>query len=137
MARLGKVGIVQYDSLLCNSSASYAWATAKQNFLWTKRHGYVLAAYCIQSCRHGLFGTLHPAWCKLVAIAHALKSNRFDTLLYLDSDAVWLDTSVPLDVLADEFLYPGDWEQGESHISKRDRTNIDCNGAQSERRVSE
>ena len=113
---LGKIGLVMYDNRFCStakataghsdsstSSAricgmqagdpqSFWWITAAINNAWASVHGYELLLYCMHNCRHPDSGERRsPQWCKLIALSHALALGRFQTLLYLDTDAFWED----------------------------------------------
>ena len=106
-ASIGRVGVVMYDGRFCPANVAssstrvcgtsvhataFWWVTAAANHLWARRNGYRLLLYCIPTCRHPNSGERRaPQWCKLVAIAHALALDRprYDTLVYLDTDAYW------------------------------------------------
>ena len=60
----------------------------------TCRHGYDLLYYQLSEagCLHPRWGRRHPSYCKLPAIALALR--RYDTVALLDSDS-WFSRSAP------------------------------------------
>lgn len=77
-----------------NSSASgFWWLTAALNSVWARVQQYDHLVYCVESpCVHPDSGEVRSAqWCKLVAIADVIASRRHDYILYLDSDAYWVD----------------------------------------------
>ena len=91
----GRVAVVQSDSRMCeppsNTTAShnYWWVTAQINARWAEAHGYDHLTYCYERCLRAPDVDVSAAWCKLLALRDALRWNRWDTLLYLDSDAFW------------------------------------------------
>ena len=79
---------------------AYWWLTAALNWRWARTQQYDLLLYCVEApCKHPDSGEERsPQWCKLLAIADALALGRYESILYLDSDAYWKD---PLKSLAD------------------------------------
>ena len=109
----GRVAVVQSDSRMCdppaNASASdrYWWLTVQINARWAEAHGYDHMTYCIRSCVRAPRVRMSPAWCKLLVLQDLLNWNRWDNLLYLDSDAFWNQPSTGV-VALDAFIGPDD-----------------------------
>lgn len=115
--RRARAAVLQADNRLCtppdNMTAprGYWWKTVQINSMWAAVHGYSHLSYCIPRCRHATASKdapLSPAWCKLLAIQDALLWNRWDVVMYLDSDAFWNHTHLGLDAL-DAHTWPEDW----------------------------
>ena len=91
----GHIAVVQSDSRMCElpvsatAPVSYWWMTAQINARWAGLHGYDHVTYCHKLCVRASSVSLSPAWCKLLALQDALRWDRWDTLMYLDSDAFW------------------------------------------------
>ncbi|KAL1515631.1 hypothetical protein AB1Y20_002249 [Prymnesium parvum] len=77
---------------------SFWWLTAALNNAWARAQGYDHLLYCITSCAHADSGEVRwTAWCKLVVMADALElKERYDSLLFMDSDAYWKHQRVNL-----------------------------------------
>ena len=92
---LGNEPYVRYQALAAWLNAYYA-----------RRHGYDLLYNQLSDegfgCHHAVFGRRHPSYCKLPAIAAALR--RYDTVVMLDSDTWFTPGALPLSELlaADE-----------------------------------
>ena len=147
---LGRVAIVQADDRYCNSNPSpssidYWQSSARITAHWAAQHNYFHFVYCVTDCahevrctvavplfctlgiasRHALpssqvFGARHPAWCKLLALAHTLEVGSFQTVLYLDSDAYWVNINRTLEWLVRRYVKPSDWHNASIHFG--------CNG---------
>lgn len=94
------------EELICgipvdhNSSAeAFWWLTAAMNWKWAQTHRYELLAYCTdEPCVHPDSGEVRSAqWCKLLAIADVIAHGRYDSILYLDTDAYWIDPKLSVD----------------------------------------
>ena len=132
--RLGRVATVQADSRFCDLAKQraadvirlhqYWWASAHVNYIWAERHNYESFFFCIRRCTRcnvssgpwrvktvALVPTL--AWCKLVAVATILTVERYDTVLYLDSDVHIAATSLPLHALLHPYVWEGDLGDGD------------------------
>jgi hypothetical protein len=65
---------------------------------------------CLPPCTHPQAGALAAPWCKIRALRDALDAEPApDTLLFLDSDAVWVEPNASLSALVDAFVWPGEW----------------------------
>ena len=65
----------------------YVSLTAWLNAQYARRHGYrfLFFQYVEHGCAHVIWGMRHPSYCKLAAIAAALK--RHTTVVFIDSDS--------------------------------------------------
>ena len=85
--------LLQADHRYCQSAApdtrDYWWATAAINGRWASRRGYAFICYCVPlTCASAVGEVRHVAFCKLLALMHALQSAPLASVLYLDSDVV-------------------------------------------------
>ena len=76
---------------------SHAQFTFELNRRYACKHGYHLLYLQMRgpTCQHPLLGERHPSYCKLAAVAEAL-SRGYDLVAFLDSDAFFQDSSMPL-----------------------------------------
>ena len=80
--------------LLRTQGMQYQALAAWINQYYARRHGYALIYYKLAEfgCRHVIWGSRHPSYCKLPAIADALQ--KYSRVAMIDSDA-WFDPMAP------------------------------------------
>lgn len=92
---------------------AFWWITAALNAAWARQHGYDHLLYCVTACAHIDSGELRwTAWCKIVVMADALElGERYDSLLFMDSDAYWKKQNISvIEGLVDPWT-EGTWAQ--------------------------
>lgn len=80
--------------------AQYQGLTSWLNRRYAHEHGYTFLYYQLSErygCRHPRWGVRHPSYCKLAAVALALKS--YSTVAVVDSDEWFAPGAPPLSVL--------------------------------------
>ena len=79
---------------------SYPQLAFELNRGYACAHGYDLLYLHMQTatCEHALLGTRHPSYCKLAAVAEALRRGYIQ-VAFLDSDAFFQNVSMGLDDL--------------------------------------
>ena len=88
---------------------TYAGLAAKINEMYAKRHGYSFE-HLVDDERPG-----RPVWQKVFLVRDRLP--KYDAVMWIDSDAIFNDHTVPLDKWLDspaEFIVSSDWPNGPS-----------------------
>ena len=77
------------------------------NALYAARHGYALLYYQMvaPSCRHAWQGERHASYCKLPAIAHALRQG-YDRVAFIDSDSFFQHRNLSLGAILRAYRPP-------------------------------
>eukprot|EP00966_Prymnesium_polylepis_P162095 3746044-Prymnesium_polylepis.1 len=94
------------------------------NAKYACRHGYTMLFFklagtdcagrqCVVGCRHPVWGDRHPSYCKLCAIAAALEAG-YGTVIYMDSDAFFQNTSLALPQLLSSHGAESNWQRPSS-----------------------
>mmetsp|Transcript_62882 Transcript_62882/g.124202 ORF Transcript_62882/g.124202 Transcript_62882/m.124202 type:complete len:317 (-) Transcript_62882:599-1549(-) len=132
----GRVAVVQSDSRFCRVEDTlvdlpYWWRSVRMNAQWAYRQGYTHLTYCVPHCTTSRSSTiqvsvLSAAWCKLPTLMTVLRTHRYDTVLYLDSDAFWNITGKSLRSLG-HFMWPGDWSDTSSTENSAGSIFFGCN----------
>lgn len=90
----------------------YARLSAKINEMYCRRHGYAFE-HVVDDDRPG-----RPVWQKVFLVKERLP--RWDAVVWIDSDAIFNDHTVPLDKWLDsaaEFIICSDWPNGPSLVN--------------------
>ena len=69
----------------------YVNAAGRINRAYAQRHGYRFRAFALDKA---VCGSLHPSPCKLLAVREALADTHVETVVFADSDAIFLDQSL-------------------------------------------
>ena len=77
------------------------------NALYAARHGYALLYYQMvaPSCRHAWQGERHASYCKLPAIAHALRQG-YEHVAFIDSDSFFQHRNLSLGAILRAYRPP-------------------------------
>ena len=90
-----------------SAALTYPALALALNAVYAARHGYALLYYQMvaPSCRHAWQGERHASYCKLPAIAHALRLG-YDRVAFIDSDSFFQHRNLSLGAILRAYRPP-------------------------------
>jgi hypothetical protein len=118
-ASIGRVALVQLDTRFCTHprewraslpglrAAWFWWSGVRLNSRWAEKQGHDHILFCVK--RGCACGGRKASWCKIKAVAAVLRELRYDTVLFVDSDAYLPHPTVSLPSMLQRYVWPGEW----------------------------